>query len=189
MERGSPALGVAALRKAQTMTIRQDIHDEIDAERDRQDDKWGWIGTDSTMAGDDEFKKLGVLGEEFGEVAKALLERDPQEHVEEELVQCAAVCVAWIEAAREKAAASGRFYIMAASHAHAQMVAASRELDLSRWAYITNPHQLQGVGAGSTILQYETARSRPDWSQMHMQAVLCRQRGARLIQVRESDLR
>lgn len=53
-----------------------------------------------------------VLGEEFGEVGRALLEGGFQEktgaergkltqgqldHLREELIQCAAVCVAWVE--------------------------------------------------------------------------------------------
>lgn len=100
------------------MTIRQDIHDEIDAERDRQDAKFGWIGSPtSILPGDDEYAKLAVLGEEYGEVSRELLEsafagvQGTTPHLEEELVQCAAVCVAWVEAIREKrgtAAMQGR---------------------------------------------------------------------------------
>ncbi len=40
---------------------------------------------------------LAVLGEEFGEVARAINENDSKIHLREELVQVAAVCVAWIE--------------------------------------------------------------------------------------------
>lgn len=41
--------------------------------------------------------KLAVLVEEVGEVARAICERDP-EAMREELVQVAAVAVAWVEA-------------------------------------------------------------------------------------------
>jgi NTP pyrophosphatase (non-canonical NTP hydrolase) len=41
--------------------------------------------------------KLAVLAEEFGEVARAVCERD-YANLREELVQVAAICVAWLEA-------------------------------------------------------------------------------------------
>ena len=41
--------------------------------------------------------KLAILVEEVGEVARAICDRDP-EHMREELVQVAAVAVAWVEA-------------------------------------------------------------------------------------------
>lgn len=40
--------------------------------------------------------KLAVLAEEFGEVARAVCERD-YVNLREELVQVAAVCVSWLE--------------------------------------------------------------------------------------------
>jgi NTP pyrophosphatase (non-canonical NTP hydrolase) len=40
--------------------------------------------------------KLAVLAEEFGEVARAVCERD-YANLREELVQTAAVCTAWLE--------------------------------------------------------------------------------------------
>lgn len=71
----------------------------IHAERDRQDTKFGWIGEPKTiLPSQDLWKKLAVVGEEFGEVAKAILEGDPIEHLHEELIQVAACCVAWVEA-------------------------------------------------------------------------------------------
>ncbi len=62
----------------------------ISAERAKQDGKWGEQNHLNLYW-------LGILGEEFGEVAKALIEDDPTDHVREELVQVAAVCVAWLE--------------------------------------------------------------------------------------------
>ena len=76
-------------------TIRQyQIFHEILNERDRQETKWheapGVWPCDATT-------KLAVLAEEFGEVARGVLERDA-ENVREELVQVAAVCMKWLEA-------------------------------------------------------------------------------------------
>lgn len=69
------------------------IVDDILTERERQDSKWGDVPgidrrNDSTYA--------AVLGEEFGEVCQAWLERD-RRNLREELVQVAAVAVAWLE--------------------------------------------------------------------------------------------
>ena len=56
--------------------------------------------------GDNEWKKLAEMREEFGEVSRALVDRsfgaDTIEHIEEELIQVAAVAVAWVEYARAK---------------------------------------------------------------------------------------
>ncbi len=61
---------------------------EVIAERKRQDAKWGA----DRMLPDSEW--LTILAEEFGEVARAMQESTP---VEEEIVQVAAVAVAWME--------------------------------------------------------------------------------------------
>ena len=62
-------------------------------ERDRQDAKWGGVpGVDRR----DDHTYAAVLGEEFGECSKAWLERNTAS-LREELVQVAAVAVAWIE--------------------------------------------------------------------------------------------
>lgn len=72
---------------------RERILEEVFRERDRQDAKWGGVpGLDR----DDDHTYAAVLGEEFGECCKAWLERDT-EHLRAELVQAAAVAVAWIE--------------------------------------------------------------------------------------------
>jgi hypothetical protein len=56
---------------------------------------------DPAMSGGDAMR-FAVLGEEVGEVARALLEtsfgNDTDLHLREELVQVAAVAVAWVEA-------------------------------------------------------------------------------------------
>lgn len=77
------------------MTDREAIYRDIDAERDRQEAKWGsqlhswpiWAA---------------ILGEESGEVAEACLQVHWQydgglEHLREELVQVAAVAVQMLE--------------------------------------------------------------------------------------------
>jgi len=78
---------------------------QIVLERNRQDAKWG-IRLDQP-----DMIWLGILAEEFGEVAKETVDMHfaPQEaeggipifwdtkHLEKELIQTAAVCVAWYE--------------------------------------------------------------------------------------------
>jgi NTP pyrophosphatase (non-canonical NTP hydrolase) len=72
---------------------REVIYLHIDAERDRQDAKWGGIpGVERR----DDHTYAAVLTEEVGECCKAWLERDTKA-LREELVQTAAVAVAWIE--------------------------------------------------------------------------------------------
>ncbi len=61
----------------------------IQAERQRQDHKWG-------EQNHSDMKWLAILMEEVGELAKAILEND--DNGVDELVQVAAVSVAWLEA-------------------------------------------------------------------------------------------
>lgn len=75
----------------------------IDAERDRQDAKFGWFRTGtarSHMPSDNLHAKVSVLAEEFGEVANAVLEGDDA-NLEVELIQVMAVCMAWLESRTE----------------------------------------------------------------------------------------
>lgn len=68
-----------------------DVVTDISNERQRQDDKWG-----SQRDLTDE--KWGViLGEEYGEVCRAVCEHDDAQ-LRKELIQVAAVAVAWVEA-------------------------------------------------------------------------------------------
>jgi NTP pyrophosphatase (non-canonical NTP hydrolase) len=76
--------------------------DLILLERERQDAKWcrGYDEAGNLIWADDETsaeKKLTILMEEVGEVARAILERDPY-NLREELVQVAAVAIAWLQA-------------------------------------------------------------------------------------------
>ena len=70
------------------------IFNDILLERERQQEKWneppGVWPCDATT-------KLAVLAEEFGEVARGVLQRDAA-NVREELIQVAAVAMKWLEA-------------------------------------------------------------------------------------------
>lgn len=87
-------------------TTRRDVYEAIDVERDRQDAKWGPQRNLTPLLWS------AVLGEEVGEAARAVLDlgarRDQPSpelcqheeavmHLREELVQVAAVAVAWLE--------------------------------------------------------------------------------------------
>lgn len=65
---------------------------EVVAERERQDAKWGGI---PGVHRRDDHTYAAVLGEEFGEVCKAWLERDGAA-LRTELIQTAAVALAWV---------------------------------------------------------------------------------------------
>lgn len=69
---------------------------EIQDERWRQECKvqTGKIPWDCADPSVEDDRKLAVLGEEFGEVAKALIEGDG---LRDELIQVAAVALAWAE--------------------------------------------------------------------------------------------
>lgn len=73
------------------MSIRHQTTALLDVarERDRQDKKWG-------VQNHDDAWWYVILGEEFGEVGKAIYEGDPEAY-RAELVQVAAVAVAAIE--------------------------------------------------------------------------------------------
>ena len=66
------------------------VFETIAAERREQDERWG---AERHL---DLRLWTTVLAEEFGEVARAVLENNPEE-LRRELVQVAAVCVAWLE--------------------------------------------------------------------------------------------
>lgn len=78
------------------VATRERILRLVVAERARQDAKWGW--PNAGLAGCDPHKKLSILVEEVGEVAEALLDRQSDDELRDELVQVAAVAVAWLEA-------------------------------------------------------------------------------------------
>jgi hypothetical protein len=79
---------------------RADVFDLIIDERQRQAGQWGgphaWGSGDCSSLEVAEPVKVMVLTEEVGEVARAVLDGDP-EQVRRELVQVAAVAVAWLE--------------------------------------------------------------------------------------------
>lgn len=92
---------------------RSEIFGRIDIERGRQNAKfpgqWDRFASTGSLVEPGEpksapsnfervnaFECLGILAEEFGEVANAIIERDDA-NLTTELVQCAAVIVAWLE--------------------------------------------------------------------------------------------
>jgi NTP pyrophosphatase (non-canonical NTP hydrolase) len=75
----------------------------IDAEREVQDAKGGV----QDQHNDDQWYR--ILAEEFGEIAKALNDKEPDEALEAEIIQTAAVCVAWLEARSRRALFAERF--------------------------------------------------------------------------------
>ena len=80
----------------------QDVCAEIQAERWRQECKvqTGRIPWDCADPAVDDDRKLAVLAEEVGEVARALIEGDG---LRAELIQVAAVALAWAESFPEAA--------------------------------------------------------------------------------------
>ena len=78
---------------------RSEVYALVNAERDQQAIKWGdrhaWGQGDCSSLDVDDRTKLAVLTEEVGEVARALLDGTD---LRAELVQVAAVAVAWLEA-------------------------------------------------------------------------------------------
>lgn len=71
--------------------IQVNIFQEILEERTRQDKKFG------ENRDQDHMLWLTILAEEFGEVANAILEKKDRNELNKEIIQCAAVAVAWIE--------------------------------------------------------------------------------------------
>jgi NTP pyrophosphatase (non-canonical NTP hydrolase) len=72
----------------------------VEAERRRQESLRDAGKFDATCAdlAPRSGQSLAILTEELGEVARALNEKEPIEHLREELIQVAAVAVAWAEA-------------------------------------------------------------------------------------------
>jgi NTP pyrophosphatase (non-canonical NTP hydrolase) len=79
---------------------RDQIYALIGAERIRQIEQWGkphpWGWGDCSSDDVAPIVKAAVLTEEVGEVARAVLDQDP-EQLQAELVQVATVAVAWLE--------------------------------------------------------------------------------------------
>jgi hypothetical protein len=79
---------------------RDDVYALVDAERVRQSEKWNrehdWGYGDCSSVNLPNITKSAVLTEECGEVARAVLDRR-SENLRDELVQVAAVAVAWLE--------------------------------------------------------------------------------------------
>lgn len=73
------------------MMSRRNIYTLIDIEREKQDAKWGDLPRRLQ-----DLLWLSILVEEVGEVAQAILKRD-WINLKEEIIQVAAVAIAWLE--------------------------------------------------------------------------------------------
>lgn len=103
--------------------ILQRALDLVVNERYRQNDKWNrefgiWPGDHTN-----------VLVEEVGEVARAILEREDKKHLAEELVQVAAVAVAWVEDLLPKEQRAPRVYIASSYEDRARSIALMHRLE------------------------------------------------------------
>lgn len=75
------------------------VYTDVQAERERAHRKHVNDPTGSAEHRDwNDLEWLAILGEEFGEVCKAMCERDTPEHLREELIQVAAMACAWSDA-------------------------------------------------------------------------------------------
>lgn len=72
---------------------------EVQTEQDRQVELWGVQSHDRGMW-------YAILGEEFGEVGKAINEHDDDTDLVEELIQVAAVAASWVDDILERKRAS-----------------------------------------------------------------------------------
>lgn len=72
-----------------------DCWEEIARERIRQDEKWG-------EQNHDDLYWLGILTEEVGEVAREVIENGSAPRTDSELIQVAAVAVAWMECRKRR---------------------------------------------------------------------------------------
>ncbi len=95
---GSPASGEDCAGKAgrEGMTHLEMLLDEVAKEREKQDAMWG-----RRFVGRSHSEWFAILGEEFGEVARAVTELNAthkrKAEMRAELMQVAAVCLSWIE--------------------------------------------------------------------------------------------
>ena len=80
---------------------RAEVYALVSAERTRQAEKWRgnhtWGAGDCSSGSIAPIVKAAVLAEEVGEVARAVLDRESDDRLRAELVQVAAVAVAWLE--------------------------------------------------------------------------------------------
>lgn len=75
-----------------------DVFAAIATERSRQEDLKAAGRFAHTLSDPiDRHRKLTILTEEVGEVARALCDRSPDEELRAELIQVAALAVAWLE--------------------------------------------------------------------------------------------
>jgi NTP pyrophosphatase (non-canonical NTP hydrolase) len=93
-------VGVVGCATGGRGVTREEIYRLISAEREWQAAKWSgphhWGSGDCSSPDTPQMVKAAVLAEECGEVSRAVLDRDDAQ-LHAELVQVAAVAVAWLE--------------------------------------------------------------------------------------------
>ena len=82
-------------KKYMSEMFRAQALEDVLYERLRQDELWG------DQSGHADERWLVILIEEVGEVARAMYDED-EGHTYEEIIQCAAVCMAWAEAMQRR---------------------------------------------------------------------------------------
>jgi|TARA_Y100000817_G_C16515266_1_gene393064 hypothetical protein len=75
--------------------VRAIITEQVLSERESQEKQWG-----EQLDHTDEYWTV-ILGEEFGEVAREVYEKNTAK-LYNELIQCGAVCMAWAEAIQKR---------------------------------------------------------------------------------------
>lgn len=88
------------------ITDERQRQEEIGEAKRAQGISWRSCAAPDMPGGDD--RRYVVLGEEFGEVGRAMLEGEGDDHLRAELVQVAAVAVAWVEAIDRRAGGERR---------------------------------------------------------------------------------
>lgn len=74
-----------------TSIITHDTLDKLEAERHQQRKKFGSYPIASNDA------MIRIIGEEFGEICKSINQAKPLSETTKEVIQLAAVCIAWLD--------------------------------------------------------------------------------------------
>lgn len=81
--------------KGKAVVLETNVYDDIHKERLRAHNKHVNRGGSCELREWDDPEWLAILGEEFGEVCRAICDREPIDHMRDELIQVAAMSAAW----------------------------------------------------------------------------------------------
>lgn len=129
-------------------------YDAIRAERERQEElrrsgKFKWTCADPAAS---PHHKMTVLAEEFGEVANAVLEHDDAQ-LWDELVQTAAVAVAWLEGLACSVTGTPSTWVNDEAAIDAAAFPGSTLAEIQEAARSCPEHAMKGVGQGFRYLE------------------------------------